>query len=40
MDEKLILLAEKLTEKFGTEKMCVIIATLSAGDILKMVSEL
>jgi hypothetical protein len=40
MDEKLIMLSEKLSEKFGIEKMCAIIGALSYGDILKMVSEL
>ena len=40
MDEKLIMLSEKLSEKFGIEKMCAIIGALSYSDILKMVSEL
>ena len=40
MEDKMILLAEKLTEKFGAEKMCAIIATLTTGDILRLISEL
>ena len=40
MEEKLILLSEKLSEKFGAEKMCMIIGALSSEEIIRMISEL
>lgn len=39
MEEKMILLAEKLSEKFGAEKMCAIIGALSSEQIIKMLTE-